>query len=141
MKEGEQTLDLILASDPGLLDRFIDRVDAFLSRQLEDEEFVYQVVLLTSEAVTNGMEHGNLYDAEKKVFVSLRVNAADVVLRVSDEGAGFDREEVDNPLEPQSLLEDGGRGLFLIETMADNVVYEDGGRTIILTMNIPGDDR
>lgn len=139
MKDGEQTLDLILASDPGLLDRFIDRVEAFLSRQIKDEEFVYQVVLLTSEAVTNGMEHGNLYDVDKKVFVSLRVNADDVVLRVSDEGAGFDRENVEDPLEDNALLADGGRGLFLIETMADEVKYEDDGRTIILTMKIPED--
>lgn len=137
MKKGKQTLDLILESDPKHLDRFIDRVEAFLARQIKDEEFVYQVLLLTSEAVTNGMEHGNQYDADKKVFVSLRVNVANVVLRVSDEGAGFNRSEVDDPLEKEALLLDGGRGLFLIEKMADDVAYEDGGRTIILTMNIP----
>ena len=135
MKDGEHTLDLILESDPSRLDWLVDKVEAFLQESITDEEFIYQVVLLTSESVTNGMEHGNEYDLDKKVFVSLRVYETYIQLRVSDEGAGFDRSQVVNPLEDDALLLDGGRGLFLIEQMADSVDYDDGGRTVIMRMN------
>ncbi|NND72682.1 MAG: ATP-binding protein [Rhodothermales bacterium] len=132
MNNDEHTLDLILASDPSKLDWLVNKVEAFLQERIDDEEFIYQVVLLTSESVTNGMEHGNEFDADKKVFVSLRVFTTYVQLRVSDEGAGFDRADVVDPLKEDSLMLDGGRGLFLIEQMADSVVYEDGGRTVIM---------
>ena len=54
---------------------------------------------------------------------------------VEDEGEGFEREEIADPLASENLLEDGGRGIFLIERMADEVIYENGGRRvgIILT--------
>ena len=135
MSDGEDTLDLILASDPSKLDWLVDKVETFLQERIEDDEFVYQLVLLSSEAATNGMEHGNQFDSDKKVFVSLRVRTEYVQLRVSDEGAGFERADVADPLENGSLLRDGGRGLFLIEQMADEVAYEDGGRTVIMRMN------
>ena len=135
MSTDEHTLDLILASDPSKLDWLVNKVEAFLQELIEDEEFIYQVVLLTSESVTNGMEHGNEFDLEKKVFVSLRVLDSYVQLRVSDEGAGFDRDDVNDPLDESALLLDGGRGLFLIEQMADSVVYEDDGRTVIMRVN------
>ena len=54
------------------------------------------------------------------------------IIEVEDEGEGFLRSAVGDPLAEDNLLEDGGRGLFLIERMADDVRYERGGRRTVI---------
>ena len=49
---------------------------------------------------------------------------------MTDEGPGFQREDVANPLEPENLLKSSGRGLFLMEACMDEVVYEAKGTIV-----------
>jgi serine/threonine-protein kinase RsbW len=53
-------------------------------------------------------------------------------LVVSDEGDGFRRDRVKDPLAAQNVGREGGRGLFLMEQLMDEVLYEDRGSTVIL---------
>ena len=61
---------------------------------------------------------------------SLRPEGFELV--VSDEGEGFDRQQVRDPLAAENRARAGGRGLFLMERLMDEVRYEDGGSTIVL---------
>lgn len=112
------------------LEAIVDAAEVFFGSCFEDDEKVYACVLLTSEAVTNAIEHGNAFDESKKVIIEFKKTDSGAELWVEDEGGGFVRSAVADPLSEEHLFDDGGRGLFLIEKMADKVVYEKGGRRV-----------
>lgn len=129
----QRTLDafeLHLPSTFDAVEAVVEKMQAMLEPHFSDEEFVYRVVLLASEAVTNAVEHGNAMDAAKQVHVRCVVAADGVGVTVEDEGEGFDPDGVANPLAEDNLLDSGGRGLFLMQHMADSVSYHDEGRRI-----------
>ena len=117
------------------LEMVVDAAEAFYRACFEDEEKIFTGVLLASEAVTNAIEHGNAHDASKRVFIEFTRDGGRVECWVEDEGEGFDREAIADPLASENLLEDGGRGIFLIERLADQVRYEKGGRRIGFIMS------
>ncbi len=126
----------VLPSDLAMLDRVVDIADAFVRAHTKDEDLAYRVVLLTTEAVTNAIEHGNQLDPEKSFILDF--NAGDGYLEVSvqDEGSGFNPEMRQNPLDEANLLEEGGRGIFLIESLADEFFYELGGRKVRMVFRL-----
>ncbi len=112
------------------LEAIVDAAEVFFRSCFEDDEKIYAGILLTSEAVTNAIEHGNAFDESKKVIIEFKKTDSGAELWVEDEGAGFERSAVADPLAEEHLFDDGGRGLFLIEKMADKVLYEKGGRRV-----------
>ncbi|NKN80562.1 ATP-binding protein, partial [Weissella cibaria] len=60
-------LRVVMASEHFQLERIIQLAEEFVRGHESDEDFVYRVVLLTSEAFTNAIEHGNRLDPDKKV--------------------------------------------------------------------------
>jgi len=124
---------MVLASEHANVEQAVEQAETFFSAHVEDDDVVYNLVLLTSEAVTNGMEHGNQFDPEKNVTLEFRVSGSAIEIVVEDEGPGFERGFVPDPLREDHLFASGGRGLFLLESLADEVKYEDGGRRIRVT--------
>ena len=110
----------------------MDAAEDFLQSQGLADSIVYNVVLLMSEAVQNAMEHGNRWDAEKSVSVTIRRAAGRIDVSVTDEGEGFDVTVQSDPLGADNQLKDGGRGRFLMDELADEVVYEMNGRRVRL---------
>jgi serine/threonine-protein kinase RsbW len=130
-------LHLSLKSTFDELERLVDEAEAFFGGRYPDEDFVYNLVLLASEAVTNAIEHGNQTDAERGVEVWFRTDGAQAEIVVEDEGVGFDPDSVSDPLDPSRMFEDGGRGVFLMESLADEVFWENGGRRVRMVMRAP----
>ncbi len=121
---------MILKTSFEELDRVIDETEAFFSRFTDDEDLVQKIMLLTTEAVSNAIEHGNALDETKSVILEFVCGAKLLEVWVEDEGEGFDRSTVADPLSSDGLLQDGGRGIFLIEQLADEVHYGNNGRRI-----------
>ena len=128
-----KTLEIFSTFDE--LERIVDEAESFFASCFKEDDRVYTGVLLASEAVTNAIEHGNALDETKKVFVQFRCSEKQVELWVEDQGPGFNREAVADPLDEEHLLADGGRGIFLIEKLADGVLYENEGRRIGILFN------
>lgn len=95
-----------------------------------------QLPLVIDEAVTNAMRHGNGWDPSKTVFVRAELDAERVEILIVDQGDGFVRDDVHDPLHADRRGHAGGRGLFLMESMMDEVRYEDGGRRVVLTKSL-----
>jgi serine/threonine-protein kinase RsbW len=114
------------------MDNVVEETDQFLSPLGLDEELAYNIVLVTTEAVTNAIEHGNAHDASKSVHISYEATPTLVIVSVEDEGSGFAPTAVPDPLSAENLLADGGRGVYLIEEIADEVLYENGGRRVVM---------
>ena len=85
--------------------------------------------------VTNAVNHGNKNNPQKKVIVSLKIDKKQVVIRVEDQGTGFDPEHLANPLAEENLLKDAGRGIFIVKSLMDEVKFEvnsDSGTAVVL---------
>jgi serine/threonine-protein kinase RsbW len=114
----------------------VEEAERFFLANVADEEKAYNLLLLASEAVTNGIEHGNKYDETKKVTVTYECDDGRALISVTDEGNGFSPEDVADPLAAEQLYADRGRGLFLMEQIADEVRFEEHGRRVVLIVNL-----
>ena len=89
------------------------------------------LMLLLSEAVTNAIIHGNKQIPNKKVEVFIEITPQAITSTVSDEGDGFKPEEVTHdPLDDENLLNVGGRGIFLLQELSDQIDFLDHGTTV-----------
>ena len=127
---------IAIASRLEELDMVVDAAEAFYKSCFEEDDRVFTGVLLVSEAVSNAIEHGNDNDASKQVVIEFRHGTGRCECWVEDEGNGFNREAIADPLASENLLEDGGRGIFLIERLADEVIYKNGGSRIGIFLKI-----
>jgi serine/threonine-protein kinase RsbW len=103
---------------------FVQVVSEHMGRSVGlDDDARHWVSVAVRESVINAIKHGNRNDSTKHVFVDFEAAQAvhELVIRVRDEGEGFDPEEVANPLAPENLLKASGRGIFLIRSFMDHV--------------------
>ncbi len=75
------------------------------------------------EAAVNAVLHGNAYDTSKKVTIGFDTTGNDLVISIADQGRGLNPEEIPDPLAPENLLKQSGRGIFLIRTFMDEVRF------------------
>ena len=89
------------------------------------------VELALWEALNNAVIHGNRMDGRKLVHVRCRCDSErGISLVVKDQGQGFDPNTVPNPLSPENLSADHGRGIWLMKCMMDEVSFERGGSEV-----------
>ena len=106
-----------------------------LARLELDEGDSGNIALAVREAVANAIKHGNQADPEKRVEVEVEVGEGEVEIRVTDEGSGFDPDQVKDPLAPENLLRPNGRGLFFMQSFMDEIDYTflaEGGTRVTL---------
>jgi serine/threonine-protein kinase RsbW len=106
-----------------------------------DEDGSHWIGMAVREAVANAIKHGNAQDPAKQVHVDLFREGDEVVIRVEDEGAGFDPAQLNDPLAPENLLKPNGRGIFYMKSFMDDIHYEPGpggGTVVILRKKVAG---
>ena len=95
-----------------------------------DEDSLHWVSVAVRESVVNAIKHGNKNDESKRVVVEFTPiplhQPEELLIRVEDEGEGFDPEEVADPLAPENILKSSGRGIFLIRSFMDDVQLQRG---------------
>jgi serine/threonine-protein kinase RsbW len=118
----------------------IHRVEEFLlglNKELHiEEEKLHTLMVVVTEAVNNGITHGNHRDESKLVTVSCSVMDGVLTIKVRDEGKGFDPGTLPDPLHPDNLMRDSGRGVFLMRQMMDSVSYNKTGTEVTMKMKI-----
>ena len=91
------------------------------------------IMIAVIESVNNAIIHGNKTDKNKNVLLSATLHDEQIVFIVSDEGQGFDHQSLPDPTAPENIEKVGGRGIFLIKNLADEVSFKSEGRTLELT--------
>lgn len=115
----------------------IELVQVVLKDTLErmglDEDGLYWIDIAVLEAVANAIKHGNRQDPDKRVTVDCCLDGGELLIRVEDQGEGFDLARVDNPLDPQNMLKPNGRGIFYMQKFMDDIQYGAGpaGGTVV----------
>ena len=90
-----------------------------------DEEEIDRISMAVREATVNAVLHGNQYDPKKRVTVAFEATPESLSVSVRDEGKGLDPSRVPDPLAPENLLKQSGRGIFLIRAFMDEVRFRD----------------
>jgi serine/threonine-protein kinase RsbW len=88
-----------------------------------DEDTIPNIAMAIREASVNAVLHGNAYHGEKRITASFEVTADDLIVRIADEGTGFNADTVPDPLAPENILRGSGRGIFLIRAFMDEVHF------------------
>ena len=94
-----------------------------------------------TEALSNAMLYGNASDPQKRVRVEVTVRMEEVAVRVTDQGAGFDPTTVPDPTLPDNINKSGGRGIFLMKSLMDEVRFNDQGNSVTLVLRLEGEPK
>ena len=117
---------------------YIEQVEALTEKACayakfsEDEKD--SMAIAVTEAANNAILHGNKKDQNKNVHFDITATADTVRVVIRDEGDGFNPQKIENPLEPQNLLKESGRGVFIVRSLMDEVSFDfsKGGTEITL---------
>lgn len=127
-----------IESDPNNLITVEEFVNYFAKDLGLNEEQLATLLLAVTEATTNAIIHANNCDKTKLVKVDVTVQNSKLIIKVIDEGTGFDPSEIPDPTQPENILKDSGRGMYLMKVYMDDLKYNvtPEGTETILTMNI-----
>ncbi|HZV69719.1 MAG TPA: ATP-binding protein [Saprospiraceae bacterium] len=101
-----------------------------------DPNLYPNMLISLTEAVNNAMQHGNQFDDHKQIMVSYRKRGHQIRLTISDEGSGFDPVKIPDPTSSDHVEVEGGRGVFLMKQLTDELHFLDHGRTVELMWKI-----
>ena len=119
MSRVSYTLDSSLAS----VNKVEQTAEDYAERAGFDEDTVPNIAMAVREAAVNAVLHGNQYDPEKHITAIFETTADDLIIRISDQGAGLDPDTIPDPLAPENILRGSGRGIFLIRAFMDEVNF------------------
>jgi serine/threonine-protein kinase RsbW len=127
-----------IESDPNNLITVEEFVNYFAKDLGLNDEKLASLLLAVTEATTNAIIHANKSDKTKMVKVEAIVDRSKLIVKIKDEGKGFDPSKVPDPTHPENLLKDSGRGVYLMRVYMDDVKYNvtPEGTETILTMKI-----
>ncbi len=130
------TTMLTLTSDRKNIARVETFVESLVDKYHISPDIYGNILISLTEAVTNAIIHGNDNDASKRVFVKLKKKKDKIAFQISDEGRGFNFDGLPDPTAPENLLKLGGRGVFLMKQLSDDVVFSENGSTVEIQFNI-----
>jgi anti-sigma regulatory factor (Ser/Thr protein kinase) len=122
-----------IADNIRMIESFID--NARERFHLEDDIYG-NIMIAVTEAVNNAIRHGNSGDSLKNVFLSLSLDQSIIKFVVKDEGEGFDFDHLPDPTAPENIEKPGGRGIFLMKHLSDEVRFIDGGKVVEMSFYI-----
>ena len=122
------TIRLQIPSNYELLDLIQLVCDRLATLAALDEDAVHWIGVAVRESVINAIKHGNREQYEKLVTVEFSLTPAaaptEFIVRVLDQGQGFDPGGVADPLAPENILKSSGRGIFFMRSFMDDVVLQ-----------------
>ncbi len=112
-------------------------VESFIDNAKEkydlNDDIYGNIMIAVTESVNNAILHGNKGDKAKNVFLTLMLDDNLIKFTVKDEGEGFDFQNLPDPTAPENIEKPGGRGIFLMKNLCDEVKFDENGASIVLS--------
>ena len=128
-------MDSIKLKIPSLTEN-IRIIESFIDNDKEkyniDDDIYGNIMIAVTESVNNAIRHGNALQSSKNVTIFLNLEQDIITFTIQDQGAGFDYQNLPDPTSPENLDKPGGRGIFLMRHLADEVKFKDEGRLVEL---------
>jgi serine/threonine-protein kinase RsbW len=116
-------VSLKLPSSLESVDKIERTAEEFATLAGFDEDTVPNIAMAVREAAVNAILHGNAYNPAKNITAAFEANSDALIVRIADEGTGFDPTNVPDPLAAENILRGSGRGIFLIKAFMDEVHF------------------
>ncbi|MGL4387920.1 MAG: ATP-binding SpoIIE family protein phosphatase, partial [Brevinema sp.] len=132
-KEQTKRHHLSIASTLLEVDTVIVELTHYIQKEISaSSSFFWKLRTCLYEALLNAVVHGNKYNTQKRVYIDYRISNNFIAIRIKDEGNGFVSQDIDNPLNPENLLKDFGRGITMVKHLAHKVKFNHKGNEILL---------
>jgi serine/threonine-protein kinase RsbW len=133
LTKGEKLTITSNSQNINLVERVIDDV----CEQFKVNEDRYgNILIAVTEAVNNAIQHGNANNPEKLVTIDYEVDPSCITFFISDEGKGFNFNELPDPTAPENIEKLNGRGIFLMKNLSDEIQFENEGTRVQLKFNL-----
>ena len=119
--------------------RMIGRIGEEVARETDCPEGIRETLpsllaIVLTEGVVNAIKHAQNANPEGDLHIMINVSKKDLVVRIYDNGIGFDLDTVPIPSLTSNGLEEKGRGIFIIRSLMDTVKYIRSDEANILEM-------
>lgn len=125
----------IKISIPSLMEN-IQIIESFIDNAREkfeiNDDIYGNIMISVTECISNAIIHGNKSNSNKFVHLELVMDDQSLTFTIEDEGIGYDYTNQIDPTSPENIEKIGGRGIFLIKNLSDEIKFEKDGKKIIL---------
>ena len=115
----------------------IQVIESFIDNAKEDfeinDDMYGNIMISVTECISNAIIHGNKSNAAQMVHLELQMQQGLLKCSIEDEGSGFDYSNLPDPTEPKNIEKLGGRGIFLMRNLSDDVKFEENGKKTTLS--------
>ena len=102
---------------------------------IEEEKF-HKLLVAVSELVLNAIVHGNKESSVKKVKVTAEYDNEKMIVKVLDEGFGFDINQIPDPTSSENVHKESGRGLYIVKQLIDKFEYKITPQGFLITLTV-----
>ncbi len=132
MKERREKIDFEVPSVITLMDDILE----YLMKRVEKLGVIKpersNLFVALDEAFVNAVKHGNKFDSNKLVRISVDISPKKAKFTIEDEGEGFNVNEIPDPRDPENLFKTSGRGVMFIYNIMDKVSYNKRGNRLTM---------
>ena len=132
MNPSSDLVQATIPSDTAEARRIQDEIEQHLVARRASDQEIFSIRLALEEALVNAIKHGNQMDRSKVVQVSYRFGADRFEVLITDEGTGFDPNDVPDPTAAENLERPCGRGLMLMRYYMNEVTFSPRGNSVRL---------
>lgn len=127
---------LELGSSPENVSKVEPLIEKVRENYKVDDEMYGNMLVAVTEAVNNAILHGNQSDPNKLVNIEVKSDDHHIVFFVKDDGKGFDYNNLPDPTAPENIEKPTGRGVFLMKSLADMVIFSENGKVVELQFRL-----
>jgi serine phosphatase RsbU (regulator of sigma subunit)/anti-sigma regulatory factor (Ser/Thr protein kinase) len=133
----EPTRELVLPNEPARIREVRRFVGSFLADVRAPVDTSADILLAASEAAANACRYGRRSETWSELRIQCRLERQDVVVSITDVGSGIDPARFEVAQMPVPFAS-GGRGLFLMQKLMDEVTTESSeeGTTVTLRRRV-----
>lgn len=135
IKSMEKSFKSSLPNVKAAVDEALTFVDSNINN-LSREDF-FDLKLVLNELIINAVIHGNNQDITKKVSIYIEIQPENIIKTViSDEGKGYNYEELILKDNGEFSLDENGRGISLVSALIDTLTFNDMGNVVKFTKKV-----
>ncbi len=128
--------NILLQSDVKNINVVEKLIDDISTKYNLHSDIYGKLLLAVVEGVNNAIVHGNKLDSTLTVDVSYEVTDDLIQFVIKDQGNGFNFDSIPDPTLPENIEKSHGRGIFLMNHLADTIEFEENGSKVILSFNL-----
>ena len=127
---------LQLPSKPESITLLENLIEQIADKHNVSEDTFANMMTCLNEIAINAIVHGNKMDESKRVIVNAEIDHKRIMWTITDEGDGFDYNNLPDPTAEENLENLTGRGVFIVKQLSDQCIFNASGNEVELHFKI-----